>query len=288
MIGVSSLKHGGSGFPQSLIDIPSAPKELFWLGSPPSQWLDKPRVAIVGSRKISAYGRDVTAKLATQLAEAGVVIISGLAYGADSIAHQAALDAGGITVAVLPTSLDHIYPSAHANLAKQMANKGGTLISEYKLGSTPHIRNFTDRNRIISGLADIILITEAAERSGTLNTARYGLEQGRTVAAVPGNITSPNSQGTNKLIKSGALPVTEVADILFALNISPKKAAANRIFRGSKQEESVLKFIREGVTDQEELAVRAGLDGAAMSSVLISLELSGAIRPAGGGQWLPA
>jgi DNA processing protein len=283
---VNSLKLNDGGYPPPLTVIPAAPKVLFWIGADPSEWLDKPKVAIVGSRKVSAYGKDVTARITDEVARAGIVVISGLAYGVDSIAHQAALDAGSITVAVLPTALDNIYPAGHTDLAKRIIAGGGTLISEYPLGSTPHKSNFTARNRIVSGLADLVLITEAATRSGTLNTARFALEQGKTVAAVPGNITSPNSQGTNNLIKSGALPVTEAGDVLFALNISAGKAREQRAFRGSAEEEALLALIRSGISDQEELALLAGLDGAAVAGVLISLELAGCIKPAGGGQWL--
>lgn len=285
---VNTLKLSDHDYPQILKNIPDAPNQLFWMGSPISDWLSSPKVAVVGSRKASAYGRQVTADLTDRLARAGVIIISGLAYGIDSVAHQTAIAAGGRTVAVLPTGLDKIYPAAHQNLARQITDTGGTLISEYLPGSIPYKNNFTDRNRIVSGLSDGLLITEAAGRSGTLNTTRYALEQGRTVMVVPGNITSPNSEGTNNLIKSGALPVTNADDIFFALNIQPSAKPQSKPFRGTADEEKILQLIRQGISAQEDLALAADLPGAAVTGALTILEISGYIRPAGSGHWLAA
>lgn len=283
---VNILKLSDAFYPQPLKHIDQPPIQLYYAGATPSDWLDRPKVAIVGSRKASAYGREVTDRLASRLASSGVVIISGLALGIDSIAHQAAINSRGITVAVLPTALDKIYPAGHANLAKNIISSGGTLISEYSKVDPIYKANFTYRNRIISGLADAVLITEAADRSGSLNTARFALEQGRTVMAVPGNITSPGSEGTNRLIKAGALPVTTADDIFFALNVAPTDKANGVAFRGSSEEELILQIIAGGISDQEEIAVSAGLDAAKLSGLLIELELAGQIKPVGGGQWL--
>ena len=268
-------------------NIPSPPKELFWVGAPLNDWLDKPKVAIVGSRKISQYGRSVTHQLAGELAEAGVVIISGLAYGVDAAAHQAALEAGGITVAILPGSVQQVYPTGHAGLAKRIIDQGGSLVSEYPQGTIAFKQNFVARNRIVSGLADALLITEAAAASGSLHTARFALDQGKTVMTIPGNITSPASEGCNNLIKTGATPVTSVQDVFFALNlqIGPKKKY--RAFRGSPEEEAVLELIRGGLQDQEEIAGQVKLDAPAMSTTLTILEIGGYIKPAGAGNWLP-
>ncbi|MEX1995248.1 MAG: DNA-processing protein DprA [Candidatus Saccharimonadales bacterium] len=283
---VNSLKHDDSDYPQILKNIPDAPKQLFWTGSPMSEWLDCPKVAIVGSRKASAYGRQVTTEITGQLARTGVIIISGLAYGIDSIAHQVALEAGGRTVAVLPTGLDKIYPAAHQNLARQITDSGGTLISEYAPGSEVFKLNFIARNRIVSGLSDALLITAAAINSGSLHTAQFALAQGKTVMAVPGNITSPGSVGCNNLIKSGAVPVTDVDDVFFTLNIKSTDKIRPKPFRGSGDEEKVLQLIRQGLSAQEDLAQAAGLTGPVVASALTMLEISGYIRPAGGGQWL--
>ncbi len=242
---VNILKRDDPGYPEILKPLEGSPAVIHWAGADPNDWLDKPKLAVVGSRKVSNYGRMVTEQLVHDLAAAEVVIISGLAYGVDAIAHQAALRAGGITVAVLPTSLDKIYPAGYQNLARQITEQSGTLISEYSRGDPVYKYNFIVRNRIVTGVADGLLITEASLKSGSLHTARFALEQGKTVMAVPGNITSLGSAGTNNLIKSGALPVTDATDVLFALGVHPAKQTS-KAFRGSDSEEEVLRAIRAG------------------------------------------
>ncbi len=285
---VNSLKLNHPSYPQNLKNIHSPPQTLYWAGEDPRSWLDNPKVAIVGSRKISQYGRVVTGKISAELASLGVVIISGLAYGVDLEAHKAALKARGITVAVLPTSLEKIYPSYHSNLAREIISSGGSIISEYFSGSRIYKSNFIVRNRIVSGLADVLLITEAAVNSGSLHTARFALEQGKTVMAVPGNINSQTSQGCNNLIKSGAVPATSTDDVLFALNLKVKQPASRRPFQGSAEEQTLMNLIGEGLSDQEELSIASRLDGQTVSSTLTMLEIGGHIRSAGGGRWIPA
>jgi DNA processing protein len=283
---VNTLKLGAGDFPQCLSQIPSPPKSIYWVGQSPKLWLEMPKVAIVGSRRVTPYGKMVTTKLASDLAKAGVVIISGLAYGVDITAHQATLVSGGRTVAVLPAGLDNIYPAAHANLASQIT-ESGCLITEYPSKTVTYPGNFIARNRLISGLADVVLITEAALKSGSLHTARFALEQGKTVMAVPGNITSPSSEGCNNLIRSGAVPVTSSDDVLFALGISRPEKKKVKI-NASAEERLVFGFIQEGITAQEEIARAAKLEGQELASVLTMLELAGHIRPAGGGDWTAA
>jgi DNA processing protein len=282
---VNSLKLNDPCYPEVLKHITKPPKLLFWTGENPQNWLDIPKVAIVGSRKISPYGSSVTVKLATELSEAGIAVISGLAFGVDAAAHFAAVDAGGLAIAVLPTSLDNIQPVSNQHLARKIIESGGTLISEYSNTSSITKANFIERNRIVSGLCDVLLITEAAVNSGSLHTARYALEQGKTVLAVPGNITSPTSEGTNNLIKSGAIPVTNTDDVFFALKVNPAKLRQKRVFRGTPEEEKVLKLITEGVREQEDLALATKMDGAAIGSILTMLEINGHIRSQGAGQW---
>lgn len=284
---VNSLKRNDPDFPDILRQIPSPPKQLFWIGTQPNKLLERPRVAIVGSRKVSAYGRAITERLAGELARLGVVIVSGLALGVDSIAHQATLDSSGLTIAVLPTSLDQIYPASHLNLARQIAASGGCLISEYAPGTEAFPSNFIARNRLVSGLADVLLITEAAKNSGTMHTAGFALEQGRTVMAVPGNINSPGSEGCNNLIKTGASPVTSLEDVLFALGLDLGAPKQTKIFRGSNNEQKIFDLIRRGIADQEKLAESTGLDGPALSAALTMLEINGYIR-AEGGNWTVA
>lgn len=280
---VNSLKRNHPDYPEILANIPSPPKEFFWIGAHPGELLSHPRVAIVGSRKVSAYGRAVTERLASELARAGVVIVSGLALGVDAIAHSATLSAGGTTMAILPTALDQIYPAMHLNLAKQIVEQGGCLISEYPAGSQIFRINFIARNRLVSGLADVLLITEAAKDSGTMHTAGFALEQGRTVMAVPGNINSPTSEGCNNLIKTGATPATTVEDVFLALDFKPKQAKT-KVFRGGPVEQRLYELIGQGIADMDELAAAAKLDGSAVSSSLTMLEINGYIR-AEAGSW---
>lgn len=250
--------------------------QLFYLGDDFLDLLEKPLVAIVGSRKVSHYGRAVTEQIAGELAKAGVVIVSGLAFGVDSIAHQAAVNAGGQTIAVLPGAIDNIYPASHAGLARQILLSGGTLVSEYAPGSgLPMKHQFIARNRIISGLSQAVLITEAAAKSGSLHTAEFGLEQGIEVMAVPGNITSPTSQGTNNLIKTGAAAITSAQDVLEILKITPQLRLS---IANSPKEQAVLDLIQDSITDITELQAGSGLDPSTFSQTVSLLEIQGTIR----------
>jgi len=283
---VNTLKLSDPGYPEPLRNIAGIPKRLFFVGTPPSDWIGQPCVAVVGSRKASGYGRSVTETITGQLASHGVVIISGLALGIDSVAHRAALARGGRTVAVLPTSLDNIYPSSHLSLAREIIENRGTIVSEYPAGSEAYKLNFVARNRIVSGLSRILLITEAAVNSGTMHTARFALDQGKTVMAVPGNINQPGSEGCNNLIKSGAVPVTDAGDVLFALGISPGESSKRGYPKGlSDAQKDLLDLIAEGVADQEALALASGLRGGEIGAALTGLEISGAVRPMGAGHW---
>lgn len=245
--------------------------------------LSRPKVSIVGSRKISAYGRAVTAQLAGDLARQGIVIVSGLAYGVDSVAHRAALEAGGLTIAVLPSSIESIYPAAHRNLAAQIVEQGGALVTEYT-GSGPAYKNqFIARNRIVSGVSDALLITEAALNSGTMHTARFALEQGKEVLAVPGNITSPTSSGTNNLIKTGATPITDVSDVLHVLGLEP--AIKMTPTSEDPMEQCILDLLNNNVSDGNALLHQSRLTAAQFNQSLIMMEIRGKIRSMGGNQW---
>jgi DNA processing protein len=227
----------------------------------------------------------VTLKLSGELAKAGVVVISGLAFGIDSFAHRAALEAAGCTLAILPAPLDAIAPASHYYLANQIVNGGGALVSEYKPGAGIYKQNFIARNRIVAALCDVLVITEAARNSGSLHTARFALEQGKTVMAVPGNINSPASEGTNNLIKSGAVPVTSASDIFFALRLKPGVKTAAKPPQSSPQQQKLYELIAGGTSEQEELVNVSQMEPAEFSSALTRLELGGFIRPAGGGHW---
>ena len=287
MNSVNMLTLGVDGYPSGLENITSPPRHLYWQGTDPKEWLGRPKVAIVGSRKMTAYGQAVTTDLARQLAAAGVVIISGLAFGVDITAHKAALAAGGLTVAVIATGLDNITPRSNYQIAQEIV-RTGTILSEQPFGKPVNLGLFVIRNRIISGLADIVLIPEAVLKSGSLHTARFALEQGKTVMAVPGNINSPASQGSNNLIKSGAIPVTSADDVLFALNINPATTNKSQASFNSRQERIVFDLIQKGVRQQDDIAIAAGMDITSISAALTMLEISGHIRPAGAGNWLTA
>jgi len=272
-------------FPEVLRDIPSPPQTLFQLGTPLTELLKRPRVAIVGSRGISGYGRQVTARLASELAEQGVVIVSGLALGVDCLAHQAALEAGGLAIAVLPGPLDRILPATNRWLADAILEKGGALVSEYDSGTYTYKQNFIARNRLMSGLAQAVLITEAAAKSGSLHTANFALQQGRDVLAVPGSIFSSGSAGTNNLIKAGATPATSYLDVLHVLGIEAHQTPVSAVKGRNAHEQTVLDLLLRGVSEGDELLDSSRLSASEFSQVLTMLEVSGQIRPLGANQW---
>lgn len=266
-----------------LANIPDPPSQLFVLGDSFAELLQRPLVAIVGSRKVSAYGKAVTAKLASELAAEGVVIVSGLAIGVDGVAHQAALDTGGLTLAVMPCSLDRIYPTSHYHLAQRMLQQGGALLSEYPEGSDTYPSNFIGRNRLVSGISSAVLITEASEKSGALHTARFALEQGKDVLAVPGNITSPTSSGTNNLLKTGAALVTSSKDILHILGIKPASRKAPK--GDTPNEQVILDLIYSGMSDGGELLATSKLGASLFGQAITMLEITGKVRALGANQW---
>lgn len=281
---IKTLTLDNPEYPEILHTIPDPPKQLYIIGDSFFDLLNRPRITVIGSRKATAYGKAVTSQLALELARAGVVIISGLAIGIDSLAHKAALEAGTPTIAVLPSGLDKIYPAMHQGLARRILEQGGALVTEYSPGTPVRKWNFLARNRIASALGDGVLITEAAERSGTLSTARHALDQGRDVLAVPGNITSPTSAGTNNLIKAGATPVTEVADILYILGITPTEVKTAPT-SDNPHEQVILTLLQTGLQDGGELLGRSQLDVSLFNQSLTMLEIQGLIRPLGNNKW---
>lgn len=281
---VKKLTPKDTEFPELLKLIPNAPKELYVLGDL-QPLISLPRVAIVGSRKVTSYGRHVTQTIAGELARAGVVIVSGLALGVDAIAHHEALEAGGKCIAVLPTSLDNIYPSSHRQLAENIVRSGGALVTEYPPTTEGFPANFVARNRLVSGLSDGVLITEAALKSGTLHTANFALNQGKTVMAVPGNITSPTSEGTNNLLKTGAILVTDSLDVLTALNLTVKDLQKQLPFAANKTEQTILDLISAGIIDSAELLAKSNLSLNEFNQTLTMLEISGKIRSLGMSRW---
>lgn len=280
---IRTIKLGDDDFPEVLRSIPGPPKQLYVLGDL-AALLAMPRLAVVGSRHVSPYGRQITSRLVEEIAGQGVVIISGLAIGVDAIAHQAALAAHGQTIAVLPCGLDKLYPSTNARLGEEILKGGGALVSEYPDGTPPLRQHFIARNRLVSGLANGVLITEAAARSGTIHTAGFALDQGRTVMAVPGNITSPQSAGTNNLIKTGAVTVTDTSDILLAMGLNKSERQLS-IIGDTAAEVTVLRLLSKGQSDGGELLRNSELSPVEFNQALTMLELAGKVRPLGAGHW---
>ena len=300
-------------FTEVLNTIALTPKMLYFRGKMPENVSkNRPKtVAIVGSRHNTRYGEEVAYKLAYELGGRGVIVISGLAYGIDSIGHRGCLDAGGTTVAVLGTRIDDIYPKAHTSLAREIIEKNGAIISEYApktlLETAPmapgeyidkitqkrlvhQYSSFLYRNRIISGLSDIVVVVEAAEKSGSLNTATHALEQGKEVFAVPGNITSPYSQGCNKLIQQGALPYTEPDDVLkllFPEDFIKKhqKARKNGLIGDNDVETVILKSLSEGLRSGEDIMSAAKLPPEVFNQTITLLEIKGRVFSLGMNNW---
>lgn len=244
-----------------------------------------PSVAIVGSRKPTSYGREVTERIAGELAAQGIVIVSGLALGVDGIAHQATLDAGGTTIAILANGLPDISPSSHRALAEAIVTSGGAIVSEYEPGTSVRSYQFLARNRIVSGLSDAVLITEAAARSGTLNTAMHALEQGKELFVVPGNITSPMSAGCNYLLKQGARVATCADDIIEIIAPELIRPQTTLALGANPEETAILKLLGQGIRDGDELQRSSGLDANTFASTLTMLEINGSIRALGANQW---
>jgi DNA processing protein len=277
-------------YPPLLRKIDYAPPVLYVCGS----FTDDDRrygLGIVGTRKMSTYGRQVTEHFAAELARGKVTIISGLAQGVDTIAHTTALDVGGRTLAVLASGLDQIYPPGNHALARRIVESGqGALISAYPLGVRPEAGNFPARNHIISGLSLGVLVTEAPERSGALISASAALNQGREVFAIPGGIFSPGGAGVNKLIQDGAHPVTNVNDILASLNLHmiPQQSEIQAIQPGTLEERTLLNLLNHEARHIDELIRESSLPANEVSSTLIVMELKGMIKQVGGMQYMLA
>ncbi len=263
----------------ALAEIPDPPKVLHMRGS-----LDRiagtKLVTVVGSRAYTSYGKSVCESLIKSLAGYPITIVSGLAIGIDSIAHRAALDAGLPTIAFPGSGLDWkaLHPKQHRGLAEEILEAGGALISEFKNDTIGAIWTFPRRNRIKAGLSDMVIIIEAEEASGTLITARLGTEYNRIVGAVPGSITSPNSKGTNWLIRLGAVPITSSTDILQELGLAEKLTAdAAAYLMLNTDEERVLAALSEPKT-KEQILMELELDPVAANVIFSTLEIKGAIR----------
>ncbi len=268
-------------YPKQLREIYDRPAVLFVRGQllQSDEWA----VAVVGTRRVSVYGRQVAEEMARGLAVNRVTVVSGLARGVDAVAHRATLETGGRTIAVLACGLDLIYPPEHKRLAEQITERGA-LVSEYPLGTTPRGDYFPRRNRILSGMSLGVLVVEGDVKSGALITARQALEQNREVFAVPGSIYSPNSRGPNKLIQDGeAKPTLCVEDILSELNLMtvPQQIEAAELIPADETESALLRHLSGEPTYVDDLRRLSGLSIAMVTSALAMLELKGIVRQVG-------
>jgi DNA processing protein len=272
-------------YPQNLKGLEGAPAVLYYKGSLDS--LKSSSVAIVGTRKMTSYGREVTERFSSELANYGVTIISGLARGVDTAAHTACLSVGGKTVAVLGNGLDTIYPLENTGLATEIVKRGGAIISEYPLGYPALPANFAIRNRIVSGLSDAVIVIEGAEKSGTLLTAAHAAEQGKTVFAVPGQITSPLSAAPLLLLKNGAKMATETKDILDELDLQVKvdRQKLEKIAPESREEAKILEILENEALHLDELVRISGGKTPEISARLTIMEMKGLVKNLGKGMY---
>jgi DNA processing protein len=288
--GAIAVPFTDPNYPELLKEIYDPPAVLFVRGQLPRQ--NSVKLSVVGSRKISAYGVRAIEKLVEPVASAGVVIVSGLAIGADATAHQATLKVRGATIAVLGSGVNdaNIFPNENRRLAQEIIENNGTIVSEFPIGTTPLKQNFPIRNRIIAGISHGTLVIEAAKTSGSLITARAALEAGREVFAVPGPIDSPTSEGANQLIKTGAYPTTSFNDILSVLgltNLSPSPPGrgvggeGGKIIPGSQAEADILKILSTNPIHIDDIARALQKNISEISHALTLMEMKGSARHLG-------
>ncbi|HEU4744490.1 MAG TPA: DNA-processing protein DprA [Anaerolineales bacterium] len=279
--GIKILTWEDETYPQRLKEIDQPPPVLYIRG----EYLpdDLFAVAIVGTRRVTAYGRQITEELAGYLASNRITMVSGLARGVDAIAHQTALKAGGRTIGVLGSGVDKIYPPEHRGLAEKMM-ESGAIVSDYAPGTPPDASNFPPRNRIISGLSLAVVVIEAGETSGALITAEFAAEQGREVFAVPGSILAPQSKGTNKLIQNGALPLLSVNDLMQALNLTRmgEHKAARKVIPSDETEARLWTVLSEEPLHVDEIRKQTELPIEKVTATLALMELKGMVRQVGG------
>jgi DNA processing protein len=279
--GIQILTWDDELYPQRLKEIDQPPPVLYLRGTLIAE--DDWAVAVVGTRRVSAYGRQVAEELAAFLASNGVTVISGLARGVDAIAHQAALKAGGRTIAVFGCGVDRIYPPEHTQLAGRIITSGA-VISDYAPGTPPEASNFPPRNRIISGLSMATVVVEAGETSGALITAQFAVDQGRDVFAVPGNILAAQSKGTNRLIAQGANPLLSARDLLDVLDLTrvTEQREVRKILPGNEIEAQLLSVLTHEPLHMDIIRNRTGLPIERVSATLVMMELKGLVRQVGG------
>lgn len=284
-LGVTALTWNDLMYPTRLKESFDRPPVLYVRGTITNE--DELAVAIVGTRRMSGYGRQVTDRIGGDLARAGITIVSGLARGVDKTAHEAAIDAGGRTIAVMACGVDIVYPAAHERLARQIIEHGA-LVSEHPVGTRPQKDLFPRRNRIIAGLSLGVVVTEAPERSGALLTAKLAADDNRDVFAVPGSIFSPMSKGTNALIQEGAKLTESADDVLSELNVAAavQQAELAAAVPAGAAEAALLGCLATEPVHIDDVTRRSRLSAAEVSSGLALLELKGLVRQVGGMQYV--
>lgn len=285
--GIKIITWEDEDYPRRLKEINQSPPVLFMRGT--FEIADDWAVAVVGTRRVTAYGRQVAAEIARFLAQNGVTVVSGLARGVDAVAHNAALQAGGRTIAILGNGVDVVYPPEHRKLSEQII-QSGALISDYAVGTAPESQNFPPRNRIISGLSLATIVVEAGETSGALITAEFAVEQGREVFAVPGSILTPQSSGTNRLIEQGARPLLRMQEILDVLKLEklPEMQETRKVMPASDHEKKILKYLTFEPTHIDTLCQLSGLPISDVSATLTMMELKGMVTSVGGMNYVAA
>ncbi len=280
-LGVDVLTIRDPGYPRLLKEVYEYPPVLYVKGRILPE--DERSVTVVGTRKTTAYGREVTHQISWDLAKNGVTIVSGLARGIDAVAHRAALDAGGRTLAVMANGLDTVYPPEYANMAQEIVGNGA-LMSEHPPGVRPEAKNFPRRNRILSGMTPGTLVVEAGEGSGALWTVRHAVDQNREVMAVPGSILSPVSRESNRLIQDGAKMVLDYTDVLEELNFSAlgQQMELHPLLPEDAGESQLLTWITYEPAHIDSIQRASGLPVAAVSSSLTMMELKGLVKQVGG------
>jgi len=268
-------------YPENLANIDQPPPVLYYKGTIKTE--DRWAVAMVGTRRITSYGRQVAEQVATYLARNGVTIVSGLARGIDGVAHQTALANGGRTFAILGSGVDEIYPPEHRQMAERIA-ENGAVISDYFPGTPPDAANFPPRNRIISGLSKATVVVEAGEKSGALITATFAAEQGRDVFAVPGSIYAPQSKGTNRLILEGAQPLIKPEDILDSMDLRKidQYKQATLLLPVDEIEAKLMSILNLEPVHIDEIQSKSGFPVEKVSAALTMMELKGMVRQVGG------
>jgi DNA processing protein len=262
--------------------LPDKVDELSFLGADPNELAKHPIVAVVGTRKPTPYGKRITEQITSELARAGVVIVSGLAYGVDIIAAKATITENGSTIAILPSGLENIYPASHAKIAKKI-KENGCLISEFPPKHKPIRHEFLQRNRIIAAMSNLVIIPEAAARSGSLNTAKHAIEMGIPVCVVPGPVTSSMSEGTNNLVKEGkAKLITSAQDVLEMLGVNTK---AKDVLGNNDAENAILDIIKQGISETQLIQQETELSTDKFQTSLTMLEIDGKIHQDELGNW---